>query len=158
MIPILMSATTIMLIVWSVFIVVSVIIEMETQDLITIWFTLGAVVALIACALKADILIQFILFLIVSAIAIICTRPLAKRLQQKEIIKTNADRVIDSIAIVTKEIKNDAIGEVKVESRYWRAIPLNNESFSVGEKVRVNAISGTKLIVSSIKQSEEITL
>ena len=158
MFSILMSATTIMLIVWSVFIVVSAIIEIETQDLITIWFTLGAVVALIACALKADILIQFILFLVVSALAIICTRPLAKRLQDKEIIKTNADRVIDSIAIVTKEIKNDTIGEVKVESRYWRAIPLNNETFSVGEKVRVNAISGTKLIVSSLKQNEEITL
>lgn len=158
MFSILMSATTVMLIVWSVFIIVSAIIEIETQDLITIWFTLGAVVALIACALKADILVQFILFLVVSALAIICTRPLAKRLQEKEIIKTNADRVIDSIAIVTKEIKNDTIGEVKVESRYWRAIPLNNEVFSVGEKVRVNAISGTKLIVSNIKENEEITL
>lgn len=158
MFPILLSATTTMIIVWSVFIVVSAIIEMETQDLITIWFTLGAVIALIACALKADILVQSILFLVVSTIAIFCTRPLAKRMQEKEIIKTNADRVVGTVAIVTKEISSDTIGEVKEGSRLWRAIPLTNEKFSVGEKVLVNAISGTKLIVSSINQSEEITL
>ena len=158
MFPILLSATTTMIIVWSVFIVVSAIIEMETQDLITIWFTLGAVIALIACALKADTLVQLILFLVVSTIAIFCTRPLAKRMQEKEIIKTNADRVVGTVAIVTKEISSDTIGEVKEGSRLWRAIPLTNEKFSVGEKVLVNAISGTKLIVSSINQSEEITL
>ena len=158
MFPILLSATTTMIIVWSVFIVVSAIIEIETQDLITIWFTLGAVIALIACALKADTLVQLILFLVVSTIAIFCTRPLAKRMQEKEIIKTNADRVVGTVAIVTKEISSDTIGEVKEGSRLWRAIPLTNEKFSVGEKVLVNAISGTKLIVSSINQSEEITL
>ena len=67
----LLSATTTMIIVWSAFIVISAIIELETQDLITIWFTLGAIVALIACAFNADILVQFIIFLIVSGVAIL---------------------------------------------------------------------------------------
>lgn len=158
MLNILLSASTIMLIVWIVFIVVSAIIELETQDLITIWFTLGAVVALIACLLKANIIIQFALFLVVSAIAIICTRPLAKKMQAKEIIKTNSDRIVGMIAIVTKDISPETIGEVKVESRYWRAIPQENEVYAIGEKVLIKAISGTKVIVSDTEPKEEITL
>lgn len=158
MLNILLSASTIMLIVWIVFIVVSAIIELETQDLITIWFTLGAVVALIACLLKANIIIQFALFLAVSAIAIICTRPLAKKMQAKEIIKTNSDRIVGMIAIVTKDISPETIGEVKVESRYWRAIPQENEVYAIGEKVLIKAISGTKVIVSDTEPKEEITL
>ena len=158
MLYILLSTTTIMIIVWVAFIVISAIIELETQDLITIWFTLGAIVALIACALKADILVQFIIFLVVSGVAILCTRPLAKKMQEKEIIRTNADRVIGNFATVTKSIKPDTIGEVKIDGRCWRAIPLENESFTEGDKVIIEAISGTKVIVSNIKKKEEINL
>lgn len=158
MLNILFSITTTMLIVWIVFIIVSAIIEIETQDLITIWFTLGAIVALIACALKAKLIIQLILFISVSAVAIACTRPLAKKMHNKEIIHTNSDRIIGGSAIVTKEISKDTIGEVKIEGRYWRAIPLENETFSINEKVIIQAISGTKVIVSNENKKEEITL
>lgn len=158
MLSFLLSTPTIMLIVWIVFIVVSAIIELETQDLITIWFTLGAVVALIACILKAEVILQFILFLVVSAVAIICTRPLAKRMQSKEIIKTNSDRIIGMTATVTKEISPENVGEIKIEGRYWRAIPLENEEYSIGDKVLIQAISGTKVIVTDTEPNEEITL
>lgn len=158
MLNILLSVTTTMLIVWIVFIVVSAIIEIETQDLITVWFTLGAIVALIACALKADIIVQLILFVVVSAVAIACTRPLAKKMHNKEIIHTNSDRIIGACAIVTKEISKDVIGEVKIEGRFWRAIPLENEHFSIDEKVIIQAISGTKVIVTKENKNEEITL
>lgn len=158
MLSFLLSTPTIMLIVWIVFIVVTAIIELETQDLITIWFTLGAVVALIACILKAEVILQFILFLVVSAVAIICTRPLAKRMQSKEIIKTNSDRIIGMTATVTKEISPENVGEIKIEGRYWRAIPLENEEYSIGDKVLIQAISGTKVIVTDTEPNEEITL
>lgn len=158
MLSFLLSTPTIMLIVWIVFIVVTAIIELETQDLITIWFTLGAVVALIACILKAEVILQFILFLVVSAVAIICTRPFAKRMQSKEIIKTNSDRIIGMTATVTKEISPENVGEIKIEGRYWRAIPLENEEYSIGDKVLIQAISGTKVIVTDTKPNEEITL
>ena len=158
MFNILLSATTTMIIVWSAFIVISAIIELETQDLITIWFTVGAIVALITCAFKADIIVQFVVFLSVSAVSIALTRPLAKKMQEKEIIRTNADRIIGSTAIVTKSISQQEIGEVSVAGRIWRAIPLQNETFNEGEKVIIEAISGTKVIVSSINKKEEINL
>ena len=158
MLSFLISATTTMIIVWVAFIVISAIIELETQDLITIWFTLGAIVALIACALKADIIVQFIIFLGVSGLAILCTRPLAKKMQNKEIIRTNADRIIGEFAVVTKDITPSSIGEISIDGRCWRAVPLENQSFKEGDKVIIEAISGTKVIVSDPTKKEEINL
>ena len=117
MLSFLISATTTMIIVWVAFIVISAIIELETQDLITIWFTLGAIVALIACALKADIIVQFIIFLGVSGVAILCTRPLAKKMQNKEIIRRNNKR-------------NSSINEYT-----WNQLPKFNDAYEKLDKL-----------------------
>ena len=154
MLNILLSSTVTMLIVWGVFIVITVIIEFETQDLVTIWFTLGAIIAIISCALKAEIWLQLVLFLVVSTIAIILTRPLAKKMQEKEIIHTNADRIIGKTAIVTQTISQNQIGEIKIEGRFWRAICLDNKKFNIDDKVLIKAISGTKVVVSEIIKNE----
>ena len=148
----------IMAIVWAVFIVVTAIIELQTSDLVTIWFTIGAVGALIAALFKLDIWIQLVIFLAISTICILLTRPLAKKLQQKEIIRTNSDKVIGKIGVITKTIVAEDIGEVKVDGKEWRAINNDGLTFEVGEKVIVEAISGTKLIVSKTNENNEVLL
>ena len=154
-----LEISTIMAIVWGAFIVVTAIIELQTADLVTIWFTIGGVGALICALCKGPIWLQVVIFLVISVVAIICTRPIAKKMQQKEIIRTNSDKVIGRIAVVTKNISDDEIGEVKIEGREWRAINNDGLSFQVGEKVIVDAISGTKLIVSKIEEeNKEIVL
>ncbi len=146
---------SIMAIVWAVFIVATAIIELQTADLVTIWFTIGGIGALIAALFKQNFWVQIVIFLGISIIAIILTRPLAKKLQQKEIIKTNSDKVIGKLAIVTKKIEVDEIGEVKIEGKLWRAINNNGMSFEENEKVLIEAISGTKLIVSKVDETKK---
>lgn len=148
----------IMAIVWAVFIVVTAIIELQTSDLVTIWFTIGAVGALIAALFKLNIWIQLVIFLAISTICILLTRPLAKKLQQKEIIRTNSDKVIGKIGVITKTIVAEDIGEVKVDGKEWRAINNDGLTFEVGEKVIIEAISGTKLIVSKTNENNEVLL
>lgn len=146
---------SIMAIVWAVFIVATAIIELQTADLVTIWFTIGGIGALIAALFKQNFWVQIVIFLGISIIAIILTRPLAKKLQQKEIIKTNSDKVIGKLAIVTKKIEVDEIGEVKIDGKLWRAINNNGMSFEENEKVLIEAISGTKLIVSKVDETKK---
>ena len=153
-----LDSYSIMAIVWAVFIVITAIIELQTSDLVTIWFTIGAVGALIAALFKLPIWLQLVIFLAISTICLIATRPIAKKLQQKEVIRTNSDKVIGKVALVTKQISEDEIGEVKIEGREWRAINNDGITFEVGEKVMVEAISGTKLIVSKIEENKEILL
>lgn len=152
------TANTIMLILWVVLIVITIIIELETADLITIWFTLGAIVALIASAFGASPIIQVAIFIGVSLILIVLTRPLTKRMMKTEIVRTNADKVIGMQAVVTKTINPDEIGEVKVDNQLWRAVSLDSQVINVGDRVTINAITGIRLIVSKIDNEEKITL
>lgn len=140
----------IMIVLWSVFIVVTVVIELETADLVTIWFTIGAVAALISAAFEASPLLQIGIFIAVSVLLLLLTRRLTKNMSQKNFVRTNADRVIGTTGVVTKEVSSDEIGEVLVGSITWRATTLSKHSFSVGEKVAIDAISGAKLIISKI--------
>jgi membrane protein implicated in regulation of membrane protease activity len=142
-----------MIILWIVLIAVTIVIELATADLVTIWFTVGAIGALIAAVFQASELAQFIVFIVVSVILLFATRPLTKRMMEKGAVRTNADRVIGMIGIVTKVVAPNEVGEVKVENDLWRAINYQNQSFIVGEKVSVDAISGTKLVISKIEPS-----
>lgn len=147
----------IMIALWSVFIIVTVIIELETVDMVTVWFTIGAIAALISAAFGATALLQIGIFLVISILLLLLTRKLTKNMSQKNFVRTNADRVIGTIGVVTRIVSVDEIGEVLAGTVSWRAITLSNHTFQVGEKVAIDAISGTKLIVSKI-DNENLTI
>ena len=77
-------------------------------------------------------------------------------IMNKEIIHTNADRLVGMIAIVTKKIANNEIGEVKVENASWRAISIDGVDIEVGEKVIINSLSGNKVVVSSVNNTNDV--
>ena len=144
------------IIIWAVIIIATIVIELATDNLVTIWFSLGAVAALIALALGASEWIQLIVFVGASAIFLIATRPLTKRMMQRSIIKTNADKVIGQVGVVTSKITPGEIGEVKVDNNLWRAINLDGKTFEEGEKVLIDAISGIKVVVSKVNEEENV--
>lgn len=143
---------------WGIIFVVTLIIELETMDLTTIWFCVSSLITLICGVTFAPPYLQVIIFISLSVILIVLTRPLTKKMMKTEIIRTNTDRVVGMIAIVTKEIVPNEIGEVKVENSFWRAINNDNLSFKIGEKVIVDAIVGIKLVVSKLDDSSSIEL
>lgn len=140
---------------WVIFIIVTIIIEFESQDLVSIWFAIGAIGGLIAAALNIKPLLQIGIFLIISIILLFATRPLTKKMTKRERIPTNVDRYIGMVGIITKEVTPYQIGEIKVENSLWRATNLNNQSFEVGEKALIKAISGTKLIINKMNANIE---
>lgn len=134
--------------VWLVLLVVFVVFEAATVQLVSVWFALGALAALIAALLHASPLVQIIVFIVISAASFAVTRPLVKKFSTSKIQKTNADRCIGSTAVVTEEINNlEAKGQVKVDGNIWTARSENDETVPVGEKVTVIKIEGVKLIV-----------
>ena len=66
-------------IIWLALMAVLLIIEIMTLGLTTIWFAAGALVATIAAACGAPVLVQVILFLVVSVLMLVFTRPVAMR-------------------------------------------------------------------------------
>lgn len=135
-------------IIWGAIFLTCIIIEINTTDLTCIWFCISSLVSLFLAIFKANIYVQLIVFAVLTIILIIATRPLVKKLAQRETIHTNADKVLDMVGTVTKVIPAGEIGEVKVNSELWRAISIETEDIEIGEKVIIKSITGNKLLVA----------
>ncbi len=133
------------IIAWFVAFLILLFIEIITVNLVTIWFAIGALAAMISSFVTDSIVIQVIVFLIVSIVALLITKPLIKKFKGFQVTPTNSDRVIGKIGEVTKEISKNNYGEVKVFGNIWTACA--DEKISVGTKVKVLDIEGVKLIV-----------
>lgn len=135
-------------IIWGVLAVVFAALEIATVQLVSIWFTIGAAAAFISCFLDANITVQLIVFVAVSGIALVCTRPFVKKFSTSKIQATNADMCIGKEAVVTKAINNKlGEGSAKVGGIEWTARNIGDGIIPEGETVVVRSIEGVKLIV-----------
>ena len=138
-----------MTIVWGVIMVVMLIAEAVTVGLVTIWFALGALCALISSLLGAPVWLQAAWFVVISAATLILTRPLAKKYVNGRSQPTNADRVIGQSCIVCERIDNLAgTGAVNVDGKVWTARSETGKVIEPGAVVTAKQIQGVKLIVS----------
>ncbi len=129
--------------------VVLFIAEAITVNLVTVWFALGALAAFIAAIAGAGWAVQIVLFLAVTIVTLIFTRPIAKKHINGKHEATNADMVIGKTAVVTEDIDNIAAkGAVSCMGKVWTARSENGEKINQGEEVTVKKIQGVKLIVS----------
>ncbi len=139
---------------WLVVLAALVVIELLTMGLTTVWFAGGALVATIAALFQAPFALQVILFLLVSALLLFFTRPLAVKYFNKDRVRTNAESLVGCPAIVTSEIDNlQGIGQVSVGGMEWSArTRTDGEKIPVGAVTTVLAINGVKLIVEERKE------
>ena len=144
----------VMIVVWLAVLILALIIEAETAEFVSIWFSIGAVPSLICAAFKVEIYIQILVFVIVSAILVLATRPLVKKMTNRSESKTNADRLVGMIAEVTKEIPVGGKGEVLVDFQKWGAITQRNTLIPMNRPVVIKSIVGNKLIVDLIEEVE----
>ena len=138
--------------IWIIILVIALIIEAITVDLVSIWFALGALIAIVLELLHIDASIQLGVFLIISITSAIITRPLAKKILHGHITKTNLDRLIGKHCIVLKDITPDQKGEIKVMGNTWLATSLNNEMIYKDEYAQIIAIEGAHVIVKKIEK------
>lgn len=144
-----------MLILWIALLVIFVVVEACTAQLVTIWFAAGALAALICELAGGENWLQWVLFASVSFVALLITRPLVKKLTKKNMQPTNADRCIGATAVITEEVDNiKGKGAAAVNGVLWTARSSDGTVFKVDEHVTVDRIEGVKLIVKALPQSE----
>ena len=133
------------------------VVEGVTAGLVSIWFVLGAAAALIAALLNATLTAQFAVFLIVSALALIATRPLVKKLRAGKPVPTNLDRVIGAAGRVTETVDNSiASGAVYVDGKTWTARSADDSILPKGQMVRIVKMEGVKLFVEKSNERENV--
>ena len=137
--------------IWSGIFIGALLLELVTPSaLICIWFAIGAAGAYLAAWVKLHFWLQLAVFFGVSLIFVFITRPLSKKLMRGNTVATNADRVLQEKALVTKDISEHEWGKVKVLGNEWHAVSMDKEPIQAGDVVRVIAIDGAKLIVKKI--------
>lgn len=135
--------------IWLVLLILFIVTEVATAQLTTIWFAAGALVSLIlSLAGIENIPAQVIVFVLVSLISLIATRPLVKKLTQKTKQATNADMCIGQQAVVISDIDNlKSTGQVKINGNIWSARSIDGRIIPSNTTVTVRSIEGVKLIV-----------
>lgn len=142
-------------ILWLLILAVLIFIEIITLGLTTIWFAGGALVAFILSLFFDNLLLEVILFLVVSMVLLYFTRPLVLKYFNPKRIKTNYEGVIGKTALVTATIDNmNAVGQVVVDGQEWSAKAMEDIVIEKGSRVRVHGITGVKLIVSIYKEEQ----
>lgn len=135
--------------VWLAILIVALVIEANTIALVSLWFAFGALASLIAGLLGAELWLQAVLFLGVSAVLLACLRPLVRKRLTPRITPTNVDSVVGTQGYVTADIDNvSAAGQVKLGAMYWTARSTSGEPIPEGVLVRVDRIEGVKVFVS----------
>ena len=141
-----------MMYVWLTVVIFLTFIEVTTVNLVTIWFAFGALVTVFLSFVVENIWIQSTVFVITSAIALLCTKPLLKAFHLSELIPTNTDRLIGKEGEVIKDISFNEYGRVKVFGENWMA--TSEEPIKEGSKVIIKNIEGAKLIVEKKKEEK----
>lgn len=142
---------------WLIAMAVLLVIEIATLGLTTIWFAAGALVAFLIAIVGGALWLQITMFIAVSLVLLLCTRPLAARYLNSRTSKTNAESLVGRTAKVTIAIDNlQAQGQVVVGGMEWTArstedtVQIPADSF-----VTIEGISGVKLIVKEKKEGTE---
>lgn len=135
--------------VWVVLMIVFLVVEGAAPGLVSIWFAVGSLAALIASVLGAQLWLQAVWFVVVSLAALVLTRPLAKKYVNSKTQATNADMLVGQECVVKESI--DALrgsGAVFIGGKEWSARCANaEETIEAGSVAVVERIEGVKLIV-----------
>jgi membrane protein implicated in regulation of membrane protease activity len=136
--------------IWAALVIILTLIEIFTYGLYTVWFAIAAFIMVFLSMLKIPLPIQLLIFLVISALLLFFTRPLAVKKLKIGKVKTNVDSLVGMHALVIKPISEFERGEVKVNGQIWTAEAEDNAAISNGVKCEVIRIEGVRAIVRPV--------
>ena len=141
--------------VWLVLFIVFLVADLVTAGaLVSIWFCVGALAALVAAYLGAAFWVQMTLFFVVSIGLLLGTKPFLKKHLDPKTMATNADRILQNRGIVEEEINNlKGQGAVKIDGKSWSARNVDGDVvIPVDTEVIVVGIEGVKAMVKLVEK------
>ena len=135
--------------IWLGIMVVLMIVELLTIGLTTIWFAIGALLAMVLSFCGAGTAWQVVVFIVSSTALLICTRPLVRKYVNGKYVKTNVDAIVGMTGRVVEAINGiEGTGAVLVDGKTWSARASSETVvIPVDTIVKVLEVSGVKLLV-----------
>ena len=144
-----LGSAGIMALIWLALVILFVVVELISLGLTSIWFAAGALVAGIVAMVGGPFWLQVILFMVVSAVLLACTRGFGKRHLDSKIDKTNAEGLVGKSSIVIETIDNaSSTGKIRIGDIEWTARAVNEtQVIPKDSKVIIREIKGVKCMV-----------
>ena len=141
---------------WLISFGILLLIEICTLGLTTIWFAAGALAAFLMAVLNLSLMIQVIVFLAVSILLLVFTRPIMMKYLNAKTTKTNAESLVGGKARVLIPVNNlKSEGQVMVGGMEWSARSTKDEvTFQKDEMVRIVGINGVKLMIERLDKED----
>jgi len=140
--------------IWVALVIIFALIEIFTLGLTTVWFAIAALLMVFLSFFEIPLTAQILIFLVISAVLLFFTRPLAVKKFKIGQEKTNVDSLIGKHALVTKTIKEFERGEAKIEGKIWSARSEDNTEITEGSKCEILRIEGVQLIVRQLTEEK----
>lgn len=145
--------TAYMWIIWLAIFVIALIVEAVTNDLVSVWFAFGSLVALIVSLIpNVEWWVQLIIFTVISIATLFALRPFLMKYMKRNAVNSNVDSLIHKKGKMTKPCDEFNHGEVKVDGIIWTAVSSDiSEPIQDNTIVEIIGIDGNKLIVKPIQ-------
>lgn len=142
---------------WLAAMVVFLAAEAATVTLVSIWFAVGALGAIVVALLGGNLMLQITVFLLLAILLLLSLRGIVRRYITPRISKTNIDSIIGTTGIVLSPVDNiAALGQVQVNGVLWSARSTDGAQIPAGTLVRVDKIEGVKVFVSPAEVSARV--
>ena len=136
---------------WFALLVIFIWAEAATVNMVSAWFALGSLGALITALLGGKIWLQVVVFLAVSGVALALLRPIAKKYFTPKLTRTNVDALAGKTCLCVTDIDNlTGSGQVKVGDVEWSARSTTGEAIPAGTEVRIDRVEGVKVYVTPV--------
>lgn len=143
-----------MVFIWLVLLIVFMAIEVATVGLTAIWMAGGSLAAMFAELAGLNIWWQIGVFIVVSFLLLIFTRPFAVKYINSNHEKTNYEGIIGKVIRITETVNNyEMTGTTVLNGIEWTVrTEEDGQILNPGDLAKVVDISGVKLIVKKCEE------
>lgn len=134
-----------LIIAWAILFMIALLVEINTSQLVSIWFCGGAVIAILLSIFRVHWMIQFGAFLIISILSLLLFKLIFKKKMNKKEYHTNIDSLINSEILITKDVTPNNPGQGKFRDIIWTCV--SSAEIKEGEIAIIKSIEGNRLIV-----------
>ena len=139
---------------WLAAMVIFIIAEATTVTLVSIWFAVGALGAILIALLGGGLTLQVTVFLALAIVLLIFLRGAVRKHFAPRITRTNVDSVIGATGIVVTPVNNiAALGQVQINGVEWSARSTDGSHIGAGTLVKVDKIEGVNVFVSLAQET-----
>jgi membrane protein implicated in regulation of membrane protease activity len=138
-----------MIIFWAVVAIGALFIDITTSSFMFVWFSLGAIAAIVAMVFNGSVVVQVIIFVAVTAASMAVGYPIVKKTIKKTVSKTLTmeEGYIGKEFAIEEDI--DVKAKIKFQGVYW-TVKNVGKPLKKGDLVQVIGIEGNKLLIAKV--------